>query len=137
MVDALQSAGRVLRTGGFVVDLQPADEYTPRVAITSDHGRTELGDVSRTPDEGVVAAHGARRRAVAEGGFSLMVSTHAAHRSRYGRLADLRWLLRQNENWRIEPPLWRRLSVAWARRPEGAQLEIRRVFSLAVLRKRG
>jgi len=46
-------------------------------------------------------------------------------------------LLRQNENWQIKPPLWRTLAAAWARRPAGAQIEIRRTFSLAVLRKRG
>jgi hypothetical protein len=137
MVDALRSARRVLRRGGSVVDLQPADEYTPRLALTFDRGRTELGDISRTPDEGVVAAHRARRWAVAEGGFSPVVSTHGTHRTRYGRVADLRWLLRQNENWQIKPPLWRTLAAAWARRPEGAQIEIRRAFSLAVLRKRG
>ena len=136
MVDALRSARRVLRRGGSVVDLQPADEYTPRLALTFDRGRTELGDISRTPDEGVVAAHRARRWAVAEGGFASVVSTHGVHRTRYGRVADLRWLLRQNENWQIKPPLWRTLAAAWARRPAGAQIEIRRAFSLAVLRKR-
>jgi hypothetical protein len=136
MVDALRSARRVLRKGGSVVDLQPADEYMPRLALTFDRGRTELGYISRTPDEGVVAAHGARRWAIAEGGFSPVVSTHGRHRTRYGGLADLRWLLRQNENWRIEPPLWRTLNAAWARRPAGAQIEIRRAYSLAVLRKR-
>ena len=137
MVDALRSAWRVLRRGGLVVDLQPADKYTPRLAIVFDRGRNELGAISRTPDEGVVAAHRARRRAVAEGGFSLRVSTHGTHRTRYRGLDDLRWLLRQNENWRIDPPLWRRLRAAWARRPAGAQIEVRRAFSLAVLRKRG
>lgn len=137
MVDALRSAWRVLRRGGLVVDLQPAAEYTPRLAIVSDRGRKELGAISRTPEESVVAAHRARRRAVAEGGFSLRVSTHGRHRTRYGGLDDVRWLLRQNENWRIDPPLWRRLRAAWARRPEGAQIEVHRTFSLAVLRKRG
>jgi hypothetical protein len=96
MVDALRSARRVLRKGGSVVDLQPAADYTPRLAITFGRDRTELGDISRTPDEEVVAAHRARRKAIAEGGFSLVVSTHGAHRTRYRRLADLRWLLRQN-----------------------------------------
>ncbi len=137
MVDALRSARRVLRRGGLVIDLQPAAVYTPRLAIVSGRGRKELGPISRTPDEGVVAAHRARRSAIAEGGFSPLVSTHGIHRTRYPRLADLRWLLRQNENWRIEPPLWRRLAATWARRPDGAQIEIRRAFSLAVLRRRG
>ena len=137
MVDALRSARRVLRRGGLVVDLQPADEYTPLLAIVFDRGRTELGAILRTPDKGVVAAHRARRRAVAEGEFSRVVSTHGTHRTRYGGLDDLRWLLRQNENWRMDPPLWRRVRAAWARRPAGAEIEIRRAFSLAVLRKRG
>ena len=137
MVDALRSARRVLRRGGLVVDLQPAADYTPHLAIAHDRGRRELGAISRTPDEGVVAANRARRIAIAEGGFSLLVSTHGTHRTRYRGFADLRWLLRQNENWRIEPRLWRRLVQTWARRPEGAEIEVRRAFSLAVLRKRG
>ncbi|HEV8669805.1 MAG TPA: hypothetical protein VGS01_03610 [Candidatus Limnocylindria bacterium] len=137
MVDALRSAGRVLRRGGLVVDLQPADDYTPRLAIVSGRHRTELGAIARTSDAGVAAAHRARRRAVAEGAFSYAVSTHGSHRTLYRGLPDLRWVLRQNENWRIEPALWRRLIATWARRPDGAQIEIRRAYSLAVLRKRG
>jgi hypothetical protein len=136
MVDALRSAWRVLRRGGSIVDLQPAADYTPRLAIVSGSRRTELGDISRTPDEGIVAAHRARGRAMAEGGLSRVVSTHGVHRTRYGRMADLQWVLRQNENWRIEPALGRRLSAAWRQRPDGAQIEMRRAFSLAVLRKR-
>jgi len=137
MVDALQSAWRVLRPGGLVVDLQPAADYTPRVAIVSGPRRKELGQITRAPDEGVAAAHRARRRSVAEGAFSFVVSAQGAHRTRYRGLADLRWLIRRNENWRISAPLWRRIAMAWERRPEGAQIEIRRAFSLAVLRKRG
>lgn len=137
MVDALRSARRVLRRGGVVVDLQPAADYTPRLAITYVGGRKQLGAITRTPDEDVAAAHRARRIAIAEGGFSLLVSTHGTHRTRYRGLGDLRWLLRQNKNWRIEPPLWRQLVQTWARRPEGAEIEVRRAFSLAVLRKRG
>src|SRR6266545_3112407 len=82
------------------------------------------------------AADRARRQAIAEGAFSPVVSTHGTHRTRYRRLADLRWLLRQNENWTIAPTLWRKLAATWARRPDGAQIEIRQAFSLAVLRKR-
>ena len=137
MDDALRSARRVLRSGGHVVDLQPAAEYTPRLAIAAGNRRTELGDITRTPDDSVVAAHRARRRAVDQGGFSRVVSAHGVHRTRYDRLADLRWRLRQNENWRIEPHVQRRLAVAWARRPAGAQIEIRASFSIAILRKRG
>ncbi|HUG04910.1 MAG TPA: hypothetical protein VMQ78_00040 [Candidatus Limnocylindria bacterium] len=136
MVDALRSAWRVLRRGGYVVDMLPAADYAPRLAVASDRRRTELGEISRTPDEGVVAAHRARRWASDEGNFSHVISTHGTHRARYGGLADLRWVLRQNENWRIDPPLRRRLSAVWARRPEGAQIEIRQAFSLAFLRKR-
>lgn len=137
MDDALRSARRVLRKGGHVVDLQPAAEYTPRLAIAAGHRRTELGDITRTPDVSVVAAHRARRRAIAEGGFSQVVSAHGVHRTRYDRLADLRWRLRQNDNWRIDPLLQRRLAATWARRSAGAQIEIRAAFSIAVLRKRG
>jgi hypothetical protein len=136
MVDALRSARRVLRKGGSVVDLQPAADYTPRLAITFGRDRTELGDISRTPDEEVVAAHRARREAIAEGAFSPVVSTHGTHRTRYRRLADLRWLLRQNENWTIAPTLWRKLAATWARQRDGAEIEVRQAFSLAVLRKR-
>lgn len=137
MVDALRSAWRVLRKGGRVIDLQPAAEYVPRLAISFGRGRQELGEISRTPSEEVVAAHRARRAVIAEGRFSLLVSTHGTHRARYRELADLRWVLRQNENWRIDPSLGRRLAAAWARRPANAQIEIRQAFSLAVLRRRG
>ena len=137
MVDALRSAWHVLRPGGHVVDMQPAAEYTPRLAVVSDRGRRELGQISRAPDEGVVAAHAARRRVIAEGEVSVIVSTHGTHRTRYGSLARLRWVVRQNENWRIDPPLRRRLATAWARRPKDAQIEMRRAFSFAVLRKDG
>ena len=137
MVDALRSAWQVLRPGGHLVDMQPAAEYTPRLAVVSGRGRRELGEISRTPDEGVVAAHKARRRVIAEGGFSVIVSSHGTHRTRYRSLAHLRWVLRQNENWRIDPPLRRRLAMTWARRPKDAQIEMRRAFSFAVLRKDG
>jgi len=137
MVDALRRAWRVLRKRGLVVDLQPAADYTPRLAVAAGRDRKELGAITRTPDEGVVAAHHARRAAIAEGRFSLLVSTHGTHRTRYRALSDLRWLLRQTENWRIDPPLRQRLAATWARRPKDAQIEIRRSFSLVVLRKRG
>lgn len=137
MVDALRSAWHVLRRGGHLVDMQPAAEYTPRLAVTSGRGRRELGTICRTPDGDVVAAHGARRKVIAEGGFVPIVSTHGTHRTRYRTLADLRWVLRQNENWRIDPPLRRRLAVTWARRSKDAQIEMRRAFSFAVLRKVG
>jgi hypothetical protein len=137
MVDALRSARRVLRRGGLVVDLQPAAEYTPRLAVVFGGRRHELGAISRTPDQGVVAAHRARRKAIAGGGLSSLVSAHGVHRTRYRSLAELRWVLRQNENWRIEPPLRRRLAAAWARRPKDAQIEMRRAFSIAVLRRSG
>lgn len=137
MVDALRSAWHVLRPGGHLVDMQPAAHYTPCLAVISGRGRRELGAISRTPDEDVVAAHAARREVIADHGFSLIVSTHGTHRTRYRGLADLRWVLRQNENWRIDPPLRRRLAVAWARRPKDAQIEMRRAFSFAVLRKSG
>jgi hypothetical protein len=137
MVDALHSAWKVLRPRGLVVDLQPAVDYTPLVAIVSGAHRKRLGQITRRRDEGVDAAHRARHRAVADSAFSLVVSAHGAHRTLYRSLADLRWLLRQNENWRIPAPLWRRIAAAWKRRPEGAEIEVRRAFSLAVLRKRG
>jgi hypothetical protein len=137
MVDALWSARRVLRPGGLVVDFQPAAVYLPRLAIVRDGIRRELGTLTRTPDEDVVAAHRARRRAIGQGWFTPVVSTHGAYRTQYGDLADLHWLLRENQNWHLEPRLQRRLEAAWVRRPKDASLEIRRAFSLAVLRKRG
>jgi hypothetical protein len=126
----------VLRPGGFVVDFQPAAIYLPRLAIVRDGVRREFGTLTRTPDADVVAAHRARRRAIGEGWFTRVVSTHGAYRTRYPSLADLRWLLRENANWHLEARTQQRLEAAWARRPEDASLEVRRAFSLAVLRKR-
>jgi hypothetical protein len=137
MVDALRSTWRVLRKGGVVVLMLPAARYAPRLALVRDGGRTELGRVTHTPDPDVIAAHRARRRAVAEGWFSLAASTHGAHGARYPSLADVRWVVRQNTNWHVGAREWRRLAAAWSRRPRGAKLEIRRTFAIAFLRKRG
>jgi hypothetical protein len=136
MVDALRSAWRVLRRGGLVVDMQPAAVYRPRLAIVGGGFRHALGRFDRAPHLDVVAAHRARRRAIAEGWFTRIVSTHGSSRGRYPGLTELRALLRENENWEMGPDLRRRLTAAWSRRPVGASLEIRHAFSLAVLRKR-
>lgn len=137
MVDALRSAWRALRPRGLVVDLQPAAIYRPRLALVADGWRREVGIIGRSPDEDVVAAHRGRQQAIAEGWFSVVVSTRGESRARYQYRSDLRWLLRVNANWHLEPTVRRRLASAWAERPAGTSLEIRRAFSLAVLRKRG
>lgn len=136
MVDALQSAWRVLRPRGLVVDFQPAAVYQPRLALVADGVRREVGPLVRVPDEDVVAAHRARQKAISEGLFASVVSTHGAVRTRYRGPTELRWLLRQNTNWVMDGALERRLAAMWARRPKGAMLEVRRTYSLAVLRKR-
>ncbi|HKY51591.1 MAG TPA: hypothetical protein VJP45_10075 [Candidatus Limnocylindria bacterium] len=137
MVDALRSAGRVLRPGGVVVDLQPADVYRPRLAIVAPGGtRTPLGAIARDRHPGIAAAHRARRAAVAEGVFDRVVSLHAVHRGRYRGPRDLQSRIAASDNWHLDPAMRRRLAAAWARRPRHAVLELRQPFSLSVLRKR-
>jgi len=87
----------------------------------------------RDPDEGIVAAQDATRRAVREGWFELVHRTRRQWRSRYANLADLERMLAANENWRLPAALRRRLTSAWA---EGDTIELTRVFSLTNLRRR-
>jgi len=137
MVDALRSAWQVLRPGGVVVDLQPADRYRPRLAIVSPKGaRVTLGAIARDRHPGIAAAHRARRVAVSEGRFTRVVSLHALHRGRYSGPRAVRALVHANDNWHFQPALRRRLDAAWAKRTPGAFIEVRQPFSLAVLRRR-
>jgi len=136
MVDALRSAWRVLRRRGLVVDMQPASVYRPRLALVANGWRRDFGAILRSPDEGIVAAHRAVRQAVSEGWFTRVVARSGVARARYGSIAELDELLRQNPNWQIPPAVRRRISAAWKERPHGTSIEIRRRFSLNVLRKR-
>lgn len=137
MVDALRSAWRVLRSGGLIVDLQPADVYRPRLAIVAPGGaRTPVGVIVRDQHPGVAAAHRARRVAVAAGDFDRVVSFHAVHRGRYRGPRDLQARVAASDNWHLDPAMRRRLAASWARRPKDAVIELRQAFSVAVLRKR-
>jgi hypothetical protein len=136
MVDALRSARRVLRRGGLVVDLEPASVYRPRLALVARGWRRDFGAILRSPDEGIVAAHRAVRQSVSDGWFTRVRARTGVARARYESIAELDELLRQNSNWQIPPAARRRFRAAWRERPRGASIEIRRTFSLNVLRKR-
>ena len=126
----------MLRPGGLVVDIQPAAAYEPRLAVAWNGARREIGAFRRTPDADVVAAHRARRDAVAAGWFDVVTQTRRVWRARYRGLAEVRWLLRQNANWTLDESVQRRLSTALRHAPAGGWIEVTRVFSLAILRRR-
>jgi hypothetical protein len=120
-----------------VVDLQPASVYRPRLAIVANGWRRDFGAILRSPDEGILAAHRAVRQSISSGWFTRVRARSGVARATYGSIADLDELLRQNPNWQIPPAARRRVSAAWRERPRGASIEIRRTFSLNVLRRRG
>jgi hypothetical protein len=136
MVDVLRRARDVLRPGGLVVDVQPAAVYEPKLAVARNGARREIGAFRRTPDADVVAAHRARREAVAAGWFDVLTRTRGVWRARYRGLAEVRWLLRQNANWTLDESVRRRLSTALRRAPAGGSIEVTRVFSLVILQRR-
>lgn len=120
-----------------MVDLQPADRYRPRLAIVSPKGaRLTLGAIARDQHPGIAAAHRARRVAVSEGRFTRVVSLRALHRGRYRGPRAVLALVDGNDNWHFQPALRRRLEAAWAKRAQGAFIEVRQPFSLTVLRRR-
>lgn len=138
MVDALLSARRVLRPRGLVVDVRPALAYRPGLAIVRQKGdRLAIGSFRRTPDPDVVAAQRAVCEAVREGWLEVVSRTRGRWRAGYRDLAELRWVLAANQNWDLDPETRRRLSKAWRGHAQADAIEVSRVFSLTVLRKRG
>jgi hypothetical protein len=72
---------------------------------------------------------------VRDGWFRIVSRTSRLWTSRYGDIADLRWLERVNDNWTISRALWRRAEAAWPARAGADPIEISRVYSLTILRK--
>jgi hypothetical protein len=137
MVDALRSAWRVLRPKGLVVDVRPPVAYRPGLAILRDGDRLAIGTFLRTPDPDVVAAQRAVGEAVREGWFEIVSRTRGRWRAGYGDLAELRDVLAANQNWDLDPDTRRRLARAWRGHGRADAIEVSRVFSLTILRKRG
>ena len=134
MVNALRRAAQVLRPGGHLVDIQPADTYLPRLALIAGGRRVVLGEIRRERDPSIHAAHRARRAVVAERLLADVGSTHGRWVSVYRSLGELRFLLRQNTNWRLDGALAHRLTAAWRRRSPGTLIEVRQTYSLAIFR---
>jgi len=133
MVDALRNAWAVLRPRGVVIDVRPAASYRARVAVRHGARRLDVGPARRDPDPDIVAAGRAMRRTVRDGWFTVIARERVAWRSRYEDLATLDRMLALNENWGVPAATRRRLERALT---AGDSIELSRVFSLAILRKR-
>lgn len=133
MVDALRSAWAVLRPRGVVVDVRPAVSYRARVAVRHGARRIDVGPARRDPDLDIVAAARAVRRAVRDGWFAVIARERVPWRSRYEDLPTLDRMLALNANWGVPAATRRRLARVLT---AGDVIELSRVFSLAILRKR-
>jgi hypothetical protein len=133
MVDALRSAWTVLRPRGLVIDVRPAAAYRARVAVRHGARRIDVGPARRDPDPDIVAAQRAVQRTVRQGWFDVIARERVPWRSRYEDLAALDRMLAANENWGLPPATRRRLARVLT---TGDVIEVSRVFSLAILRKR-
>jgi hypothetical protein len=136
MVHALHAAWRVLRAGGLLVDIQPDIADQPRVTVRSGARRIPVGAVRRLPDEDVLAANRAREYVLAEGWFDEVARRRPAFRSRSATLTQFYRSVRENSNWVVPAATRHRLSAAWRGHGHDAQIELGRVFSFVVMRKR-
>lgn len=133
MVDALRSSWTVLRPRGVVIDVRPAAVYRPRLAVQRGPRRLDLGPLQRDPDADVVAAQQATRRTVRDGWFDVVRRTRWQWRARYEDPAALDRMLAENENWHVPAATRRQLANVHT---AGDVIEVSRVLSLAILRKR-
>jgi hypothetical protein len=132
MVDALRSAGRVLRPRGRIVDLRPANGYEPTIVIRRGRRRVEVGPIVRDPDPDVAAAARAVRQVVRRGEFAVVHAARPRWRATYAGLREVERTLAESENWHLPAATRRRIVREW--RP-GDVLEIARMLSLTVLRR--
>lgn len=132
MVDALQSAANVLRRRGLVVEIRPAVMYRSELVVRRGTRRVGVIPIRRSVDEDVVAAQQAVRRAVGRGLFDVVRRTRQQWCSRYASPAELDRMLAINPNWHLPAAARRRLGNVWK---AGDTIELRRVLSLAILRK--
>jgi hypothetical protein len=133
MVDALRSAGRVLRPRGRIVDLRPANRYKPTIVIRRGRRRVEVGPIVRDLDPDVAAAARAVRQVVRTGEFAVVHAARPRWRAKYAGLRDVERTLAESEHWHLPAATRRRIVREW--RP-GDALEIGRMLSLTVLRRR-
>jgi len=123
----------VLRPRGVVVDARPAAFYRARIQVLRGARRLDVGPARRDPDPDIVAADRATRRVVAAGWFDLVHRGRTRWRARYEDLATLDRMLALNANWRVPAATRRRLGKVFS---AGDVIEVSRVFSLAILRRR-
>lgn len=71
-----------------------------------------------------------------EGWFDVVWRTRRRRVSRYRDLAELRRLVSVNDNWTLDAEVRRRLRAAWRDHVGEEPIEITRVLSLTILRKR-
>ena len=133
MVDALRSAWSVLRPRGVVIEARPAAFYRARIRVLRGARRLDVGPVRRDPDTDIVAADRATRQVVTAGWFDLVHRGGTRWHARYDDIAGLDRMLAANENWRVPPSTRRRLTKVFN---AGDVIEVSRVFSLAILRRR-
>ena len=133
MVDALRSAWTVLRPRGVVIDARPAAFYRARIELIRGERRIDVGPVKRDPDTDIVAAERATRRVISAGWFELVHRGRTRWHARYDDLAGLDRMLAANENWHL-PAVTRRRLVDHIRPDD--RIDVSRVFSLAILRRR-
>ena len=132
MVDALRSAGHVLRPRGRVVDLRPMSAYRPTIIIRRGRQRVTVGPIVRYPDPDVAAAARAVRSVVHAGDFAVVYAARPRWVASYADLADVERTLGASENWRLPAATRRRIKRDWR---DGDAIEIMRRFSITVLRR--
>jgi hypothetical protein len=132
MVDALRSAGRVLRQRGRIVDLRPVLARRATIAIRRGQRRLAMGAIVRDPDPDVAAAARAVRDVVRAGEFALVHKTGSTWVATHPNLADIERALASTESWRLPAATRRRIVRAWR---SGDTIQVTRRFAVVVLRR--
>ncbi|HET7699454.1 MAG TPA: hypothetical protein VFM06_01150 [Candidatus Limnocylindria bacterium] len=133
MVDALHDAAAVLRIGGAVVEVRPAVSYAPTLWIRRGARRIRLGRMDRHADPEIRQAEEATHAVLRDRSFALVIRRRRTWMSRYAGVEDLEHMLRANPGWSMPRATRARLASVWR---SGDTLELGRVLSLAVLRRR-
>lgn len=137
MVHALERAGRLLRSDGVVVLIQPHRTKRPFVAVVSGRRREPVAAlVSPLFQPLLDSAVGAVRTVVAEGHFVHLGTTHRQFRVLLANPAQLRRYIHLPQR----PPRFpagarRRFNEVWRAGGEGAQIEVTESFSVFGLRR--
>jgi hypothetical protein len=134
MVDALRSAWDILRPRGHLVDLRPANGYTPTIVIRRGRSRLRIGPIVREPDPDVAAASRAVGSVLRAGRFTIVHRERPRWVASYAGLAEVERTIVESEHWHLPAATRRRITRELRR---GDAIEIARRLSLAVLRRRG